>query len=250
MLSTVVHARAGSPPRGVEDLSGDGEDDLDRESLILAGQALTWQSAFSSGTLTAIPLSRTSALLVRHDGDTGPEQWHDRFVLGLVHRMKGELSIATVTARLLAQAAGGDSGDDAELLASAIDGFAGLLGDLDETRTSEGLAEQMVRDVLDTHSALLNGLVHQQLSVRQHEEFTIHTIRSASSHLTRSELERLGRQVGLPWPALPRNGVGRDLGMARWRSLMQSQRHQMWCRVEKNVLVTELWLRAPEDRSG
>ncbi|MEV5751286.1 hypothetical protein AB0L00_25985 [Actinoallomurus sp. NPDC052308] len=249
MLPTVVHAKAGSPPRGVEDLSGDGEDSLDRESLILAGQALTWQSVFSSGPLTAIPLSGTSALLVRHDGETRPEEWHDRFVLGLVHRMKGELSIAAVTARLLAEAADEDSGEDTELLASAIDGFAGLLGELEEERRPGGLAEQMVRDVLRTHAALL-GLVHQQVSVRRHEEYTIHTIRSVSAHLTRSEIERLGRQVGLPWPARPKNGIGRDLGMARWRTTMESQRHQMWCRVEKkNVLVTELWLRGPQERS-
>ncbi|WP_433183013.1 hypothetical protein [Actinoallomurus sp. CA-150999] len=251
MRSTVVRARAGSPPRGVEDLSGDDEDHLDRESLVLAGQALTWQSVFSSGALTAVPLSGTSALLVRLDEETRPEEWHDRFVMGLVHRMKGELSIAAVTARLLAEAAGEDSGDDTELLASAIDGFVGLLGELEEARTPEGLAEQMVRDVLRTHTALLNGLEHQQVSVREHEEFTIHTVRSASAHLTRSELERLGRQVGLPWPARPKNGLGRDLGMARWRATVQSQRHQMWCRVEKkNVLVTELWFREPRKRPG
>jgi hypothetical protein len=248
MRSTAVHARAGSPPRDVEDLSGDGEGSLNRASLVVAGQALTWQSVFSYGSLTAIPTSRTSALLVRHDDeDTGLEHWHDRFALGLAHRMKGELCIAAVAARLLAEAAGGDSEEDAELLTSAIDGFAGMLADL-EMRTSEGVADRMVADALRTHAVLLGRLVHQQVSVREQEEFTIHTVRSVSAHLTRCELERLPGQVGLPWPTRPRNGVGRDLGMARWRATMQSHGHQMWCRVEgKNALVTELWLRAPQE---
>jgi hypothetical protein len=248
MRATVVHARAGYPPGRVEDLSGNGQGALDRDSLVVAGQALTWQSVFSCGPLTAVPVSSTSALLMRHDGDAGLEQWHDRFALGLAHRMKGELSIAAVTARLLTEAASEDSGEDAELLASAIEGFAALLADLEVARAPEGIADRIVADALRTHTVLLGGsLVHQQVSAREHGEFTIHTVRSGSAHLTRSELERLRAQVGLPWPTRPKNGVGRDLGMARWRTTMQSQRHQMWCRVEgKNALVTELWLRDPQ----
>lgn len=248
MRATVVHARAGYPPGGVEDLSVTGQDALDRDSLVIAGQALTWQSVFSCGPITAVPVSSTCALLVRHNEDAGLDKWHDRFTLGLAHRMKGELSIAAVTAKLLAEAAGGDSGEDAELLASAIDGFAALLADLEVKRAPEGTGDRIVADALRTHTVLLgSGLENQQVSVREHGEFTIHTVRSGSAHLTRSELEGLRAQIGLPWPTRPKNGVGRDLGMARWRTTVQSQRHQMWCRVEEtNALVTELWLRAPQ----
>jgi hypothetical protein len=252
MCGTLVRAAAGCPPSSVGDLSVNGPGALDQDSLVVAGQALTWQSVFSYGPLTAVPVSSTSALLVRHDGEAGPEQWHDRFALGLAHRMKGELSIAAVTARLLTEAVDGYSREDAELLTSAIDGFTALLADLEVVSAPEDIAEWIVADALRTHTVLLgDGLVHQQVSSQEYGEFTIRTVRSDSAHRTRSELERLRTQVGLPWPTRPKNGVGRDLGMARWRSTVQGHRHQMWCRVEgKNALVTELWLRNPEEPRG
>ncbi|WP_433467313.1 hypothetical protein ACQPZP_09360 [Spirillospora sp. CA-142024] len=244
MLPVVVHARAGVQPSGVDDLSVPGGGSLDRDSLVAAGQALTWRSVFTSGSLTAIPLTAASAVLVDRDAGTPAELWHDRFTRGFAYRMAGELTIASVTAGLLGEAAS----EDVKLLGSAIDGLARLLTDLEEVRSPGVRAEQIVADTVRTHNALLGGLMRPQVSAREQGDFTVHTVRSVSRHLTRSDLEPMRARIGLPWPARVTNGVGDHLGLARWRITMQSNGDQMWCRLEaQNVLVTELWLRNPPE---
>jgi hypothetical protein len=242
MRPVVVHARAGVPPRGVQDLSTGSGVPLDQASLVVAGQALTWQSAFTSGPITAIPLTVASAVLFADA--SGPDQWHDRFARGVAHRMAGELAIASVTAGLL----GGEAGEDAELLGSAIDGLTRLLIDIERLQAPEqadGSDHQIVADAATTHAALLGTLTDQRISVREHGEFAVHTVRSVSADLGRGDLQRVLVRVGLPWPTHSEAGVGRDLGLARWRATFQAHGHQMWCRVDENALVTELWLRDP-----
>ncbi|TDC42550.1 hypothetical protein E1281_36070 [Actinomadura sp. KC345] len=251
MLPVVVHARAGVQPGGVEDLSCSGEAGLDRDSLVAVGQALTWRSVFTSGELTAIPLTTASAVLVGRDEGTPPETWHDRFTRGLAHRMAGELTIASVTANLIGEAVRGQGSEDAELLGSAIDGLSRLLTDLEEMRAPDVKAERIVADTVQTHTALLGTLAHQQVSAREQGAFTVHTVRSVSRHLTRSDLEPMRARIGLPWPAYVTDGVGDHLGLARWRTTMQSAGDQLWCRLEaQNALVTELWLRSPREPQG
>ncbi|GGQ22541.1 hypothetical protein [Actinomadura coerulea] len=248
MVPVVVHARAGVPPCGVEDLSGPAGGTLDRETLVAAGQALTWRSVFTSGSLTAIPLTAASAVIIGHDAETPPELWHDRFTRGFAHRMAGELTIASVTAGLLGETVSGNRDEDAKLLGSAIDGLARLLTDLEEACSPGEKADRIVADTVRTHSALLGVLAHQQVSARDQGEFTVHTVRSVARHLTRSDLEPMRARIGLPWPARVTSGVGDQLGLARWRATMQSDGDQMWCRLEaQNVLVTELWLRNPPE---
>jgi hypothetical protein len=233
----------------VEDLSAPGAGRLDEDSLVAAGQALTWRSVFTSGSLTAIPLTAASAVLIGHDGTTQPELWHDRFTRGLAHRMAGELTIASVTAGLIGDAVRGAWGEDAELLGSAIDGLARLLTDLEEVRSPGVKADRIVADTVRTHTALLGTVTHQHVSVREHGDFTVHTVRSVCRDLTRSELEPMRARIGLPWPARVTTGVGDQLGLARWRATMQSDGDRLWCRLEaQNALVTELWLRNPPER--
>ncbi|HEY8482063.1 MAG TPA: hypothetical protein VIL71_19725 [Spirillospora sp.] len=249
MLPVVVYARAGVPPSRIEDLTGPDQAELDRDSLVAAGQALTWRSVFTSGKRTAIPLTAASAVLVGRDEGVIAETWHDRFTRGLAHRMAGELTIASVTASLIGDAVRGQRGEDAELLGSAIEGLGRLLTDLEEVRAPGEKAERIVADTVRTHAALLGSLAHQQVTSREEGEFTVHTVRSVSRHLTRSDLEPMRTRVGLPWPAHVTDGVGDHLGLARWRTTMQADGDQLWCRLEaQNALVTELWLRTPPER--
>lgn len=248
MRPVYVHARAGIPPGRVEDLTGGRGTALDRESLITAGQAMSWQSTFTSGPVTAIPLTQASAMVLRAPGRTGPERWHDRFARGLAHKMAGELTIASVTTALLVHANPGEANEDAVLLGSAIDALSRLLTDLNEAQSPDESADRIVADALRTHEALLGGLVRQRVHVRRQKEFTVHTVRSVTRNGSRADLERALARVGLPWPSRAGDGVGEDLGLARWRVAMQLHGHQMWSRTEcEDVLVTELWLREPPE---
>ncbi|MGI8330910.1 hypothetical protein ACRYCC_13170 [Actinomadura scrupuli] len=247
MRPLVVHSRAGLPPRGVQDLNGGDGASLDQAALVTVGQALTWQSTFSSGPVMAVPLTGASALVLADRPRAGAEQWHDRFARGLAHRMAGELTIASVTAGLLGAAAAdtGDAGEDEELLGSAIDGLMRLLGDLERAEATADLG-QIVADAARTHLVLLGRVTDQQISCREHEDFALHTVRSVSGELQGDDLERVRGRIGLPWPARTETGLGPDLGLARWRATVEAHGHQMWCRVEDGrTLVTELWLRNP-----
>ncbi|MEU9021774.1 hypothetical protein [Actinomadura sp. NPDC048394] len=238
----LVQAQAGTPPGGVEELIGAGDAALDRDSLVVAGQALTWQTTFTSGSLTAVPLNETSAMVFSRVGGTGSGQWHERFARGLGHRMAGEITVASVTAGLLDEAAG--MAEDSEMLGSAIDGLARLLTEVEEAQMMEVSAARIVADTLSTHAALMGALTDQQVSERRQGDFTIHTVRSTSAGLPRPALERARARVGLPWPTQVENGLGSDLGLARWCTAMQAHGHQMWSRLEdEGILVTDLWLR-------
>ncbi|MEU6037471.1 hypothetical protein ABZ801_18890 [Actinomadura sp. NPDC047616] len=244
MQPVVVYARAGIPPRGVEDLSGPGGTCLDRDSLVAAGQALTWRAAFACGPVAAIPLTAATAVLVDAVAGREPEQWHDRFARGAVHRMAGELTILSVTAGLLAETAGRRRDEDVELFGSAVEGLAGLLVAMQEPQISGERADRIVADTIRTHGALLGGLTRQRVTVRRRGDFTVRTVRSVSEDLTRPELERARTRIGLPWPTRVDNGLGDHVGLAGWRATMQANGDQMWCRVEgEHTLVTELWLR-------
>jgi hypothetical protein len=251
MRPVYVHARAGVPPRRVEDLVGGHGAPLHRDWLVAAGQALTWQSAFTRGPLSAIPLTGTSAVIFRHHGEPGLGGWHARFARGLAHRMAGELTIASVAAGLLNGDRSGDGpAEDAELLGSALEGLSRLLIDLDEARALES-AEEILADAVRTHTALLDGIIAQRVSAHAQGDFTVHTVRSICEGVSRDELERVRTRVGLPWPTREgnRNGVGGELGLARWLTAVQLHGHQMWGRLEgENSLVTELWLRRPPAR--
>lgn len=238
----LVHAQEGLPPRGVEDLTGGGGAVLDRDLLVAAGQAMTWQAPYAIGSLVAIPLTRASAVTFHHPERAGVERWHDRFSRGLAHRMAVELTIASVTAGLLDEVATAQAGEDAAMLGSAIDGLARLLADLQGARRSEDIRSMIVADTMRTHDALLGGAACQRVSVRRNGDFVVHTVRSASRRLERGDLEGVRARVGLPWPALVGDVVGEDLGLARWRATMQARGHQLWSRLEgKDTLVTELW---------
>ncbi|MFF5259916.1 hypothetical protein ACFY4C_13290 [Actinomadura viridis] len=259
MRHVLVRARAGIPPGGVEDLTSDDGTPLDRDSLVAAGQALSWRSTFTCGSLTAIPLDGATALITgpggtdpepRQDPEPwqDPESWHDRFARGLAHRMAGELTIASVTAGLLGEAVSRELGEDASLLGSAIEGLAGLLTDLDGARAPGEIADLIVSDTVRTHVALLGRSARQRISARRRGDYTVHTVRSVSGDLARPDLEKARTRVGMPWPTGARNGVGADLGLARWRTVMQARSHQMWCRLEgENALVTDLWLRNAQE---
>ncbi|TDD85606.1 hypothetical protein E1293_10900 [Actinomadura darangshiensis] len=245
---TFVHSQAGVPPSRVEDLaSGDGTA-VDRHPLVVAGQALTWQTTFTSGSATAVPVSGASAVVFNHDDGTGQGRWNRRFARGFAHRMAGELTIASVTVGLLDETAGAEADEDAEMLGSAVDGLARLLTDLEDSQAPEESADRIVADALSTHAALMGPLIEQRVTVRQRDEFTVHTVRSVSADLRGPALERLRARVGLPWPARVENGVGVDLGLARWCTTMQVNGHQMWSRLEEGTaLVTDLWLRSPPE---
>ncbi|GAA3973828.1 hypothetical protein GCM10023085_65420 [Actinomadura viridis] len=253
MRHVLVRARAGIPPGRVEDLTSDDGAPLDRDSLVAAGQALSWRSTFTCGPLTAVPLDGTTALIIGPGGTDpepwqDPEPWHDRFARGLAHRMAGELTIASVTAGLLGEAVSRELGEDASLLGSAIEGLAGLLTDLDGARAPDDIADLIVADTVRTHAALLGRPARQQVSARRRGDFTVHTVRSVSGDLARPDLEKARTRVGMPWPTGARNGIGADLGLARWRAVMQARSHQMWCRLEgENALVTDLWLRNAQE---
>jgi hypothetical protein len=242
----LVHARAGVPPSGVEDLAGGDGAALYPDSLVAAGQAMTWQATYVLGAHVAIPLTRASALTLRHPGRTGPEGWHGRFNQGLAHRMAVELTIASVTAGLLGERAVPQGGEDATMLGSAIDGLARLLTDLNEAGGREESRSRIVADAMRTHDVLLGGPASQRVSVRRREGFAVHTVRSVATGLDRSDLERVRARVGLPWPARAGQGLGEDLGLARWLATMQAHGHRMWSRLEGEAdLVTELWLADP-----
>lgn len=238
-----VHARVESPPRGVQDLTVD--DAADPDSLVAAGQALTWRARFTAGSRTAIPLSDTCALVVEHE-EPAPEGWHDRFVRGLAHRLAGELTIATFGAGERPAPVSGEDADCAELLGSAIDGLGRLLADLEDAQTPEETAERMVADTAGTHLALLGAVTDQQVAVRQEAGFTVHSVRSVAAGATRADLERARSRVGLPWPSQAGASVGEELGLARWCTAMQVRGHQMWSSLQDDdALVTDLWLRDP-----
>ncbi|WP_329246127.1 hypothetical protein OG417_51075 [Actinoallomurus sp. NBC_01490] len=250
MRPVLIYAQEGFLPRGVEDLTAGVGLAVDHDSLVAAGQALTWRSTFTVGSIIAVPLTETSAVIVDFGGERGPERWSDRFARGLGHRLAGELTIASVTAGLLVGAAMGDAAEDAKLLGSAIDGLTGLLTDLEHIWMPEETAERIVADTVQTHLALLGSVADQRVSVRPRGDFTVHSVRSLSGELGRADLERVRPRVGLPWPARAGDGVGGDLGLARWCKAMQVRGHQMWCRLEDDkALVTDLWLRnRPEER--
>ncbi|SFQ45943.1 hypothetical protein K8Z49_27510 [Actinomadura madurae] len=250
MLPVCVHSRSGVPPGRVDDLTGDLGAVLDKESLITAGQAMSWQSTFTCGAVTAVPLTPASAMIFKTPGPADPQRWHDRFTRGLAHRMAGELTIAAVTTELLGHAAMGDTNEDAVLLGSAIDALGRLLADLTEAQRPEEGADRIVTDAKRTHEALL-GVVRQRVHVRRQKEFTVHTVRSVTKDRNRADLERAVARVGLPWPSRAGQGIGGELGLARWRAAMQAHGHQMWSRTEReDVLVTELWLRDPPEARG
>jgi hypothetical protein len=95
MRPLVIHTETGLPPRRLEDLIVIDGPPPERDALIAAGQALTWRSTFTTGSLTAIPLSGASALIVAFTREPGQECWDDRFARGFAHRLAGELTIAT-----------------------------------------------------------------------------------------------------------------------------------------------------------
>lgn len=68
MLPVCVHSRSGVPPGRVDDLTGDLGAVLDKESLITAGQAMSWQSTFTCGAVTAVPLTPASAMIFKTPG--------------------------------------------------------------------------------------------------------------------------------------------------------------------------------------
>ncbi|MCP9968491.1 hypothetical protein LUX57_27780 [Actinomadura madurae] len=72
MLPVCVHSRSGVPPGRVDDLTGDLGAVLDKESLITAGQAMSWQSTFTCGAVTAVPLTPASAMIFKTPGPGGP----------------------------------------------------------------------------------------------------------------------------------------------------------------------------------
>jgi hypothetical protein len=243
-----VHARLDSPPRGVQDLIVDDTADRDSlaDSLVAAGQALTWRARFTAGSRTAIPLSATCAVVVEREEPAPTEGWHDRFVRGLAHRLAGELTIATFGAGDRAAAAPAEDADCTELLGSAIDGLGRLLADLEDAQTPEETAERMVADTAGTHQALLGAVADQRVAVRQEAGFTVHSVRSVAEGATLADLERARVRVGLPWPSQAGTSVGEELGLARWCTAMQVRGHQMWSRLQgDDALVTDLWLRDP-----
>ncbi|MDL4772966.1 MULTISPECIES: hypothetical protein [Thermomonosporaceae] len=243
MHPLLVHTRVEVPPRGVQDLTVDDGLVAGRDSLVAAGQALTWRSRFTSGSRTAIPLSATCAVVVARE-EPAREDWHDRLIRGLAHRLAGELTIATFCAGGRDVSAPEEAAEDAELLASAIDGLGRLLADLEDTQTPEETADRIVADAVGTHLALVGAVADQQVTVRHGAEFTVHSVRSVSADMTRSDLEEARSRIGLPWPAQAGTSVGEELGLARWCIAMQLRGHQMWCRLEgDDALVTDLWLR-------
>lgn len=251
MLPLVVYAPTGVPPSGVADLSARNGSSVDRDGLVAAGQALTWQWPFGYGARIAIPLDATTAVVVGDGRGTGMDLWYERFARGLAHRIAGELTIASVSAGLLGETLGSESGEGVGLLGSAIEGLGRVLGDVDDMWNPAKAADQIVSDAVRTHVALLSGPADQRVTVREDGEFTVHTVWSVSAHLARADLERIRTRIGLPWPARTRNGVGPDLGLVRWRATLQAHGGQMWCRLEgENVLVTELWLRAPRSSAS
>ncbi|KAB2385929.1 hypothetical protein [Actinomadura montaniterrae] len=226
----------------MDDLTSENGTALDPDTLVVAGQALTWQAPFTSGPLTALPLTETSAVVFGNDDAVDPTRWHDRFARGLTHRMAGEITIATVSRGLLDEVAG--EHEENEMLGSAIDGLAQLLTELEEAQGREAPAARIVADACNTHAALMGTLTDQRTSVRSEGGFTVHTVRSTSADLRRPALERVRARVGLPWPTRRGDGVGGELGLARWCTVMQMSGHQMWSRLEHEaVLVTDLWLR-------
>jgi hypothetical protein len=224
---------------------------LDRDVLVAAGQALTWQSPFMLGSVLAVPLTRASAAAFDHPELVGADRWHDRFGRGVAHQMAIELSIASVTAELVGEAAGPQLAEDARMLVSAITGLAHLLQDLGGVRRPEECKSMIVADTMRTHNVLLGGLSHQEVSVRRGGAFAVHTVRSVPQRPERCDMDGVRARVGLPWPSQVGDGIGEDLGLARWRATMQAHRHQVWSRLEgRNALVTELWLRDPAGAAG
>ncbi|KAB2388846.1 hypothetical protein [Actinomadura montaniterrae] len=152
------------------------------------------------------------------------------------------MTIASVTAGLLDEAAG--MTEDSEMLGCVVDGLAWLLTEVEEAQMMEVPAARIVADTLSTHAALVGALTDEQVSERRQGDFTIHTVRSTSAGLRRPALERARARDGLPWPTRVENGLGSDLGLARWCTAMQAHGHQMWSRLEDEAtLVTDLWLR-------
>jgi hypothetical protein len=177
-----------------------------------------------------------------HSGTAAVEGWHDRFTLGFAHRMAVELTIASVTAEL----AGPRLGENAGMLGSAIDGLSRLLTDLEGVRGLEESRDLIVADAMRTHDVLLGGLKDQRVSVRRRGAFAVRSVRSVPRRPDGSDLEALRARVGLPWPARVGDGIGEDLGLARWRATMQAHGHLLWSRLEgRSSLVTELWLHDP-----
>jgi hypothetical protein len=239
-----VHARVEAPPRGVQDLTVDTAA-ADPDSLVAAGQALTWRARFTAGSRTAIPLSATCAVVVERE-EPPPEGWYGRFIRGLAHRLAGELTIATFGAGGRDAPASGDDADCAELLGSAIDGLGRLLADLEDAQTPEETAERIVADTAGTHLALLGAVADQRVAVRHEAGFTVHSVRSVAADTTRADLERARSRIGLPWPSQAGTSVGEGLGLARWCTAMQVRGHQMWSRLQgDDALVTDLWIRDP-----
>ncbi|MFG2084851.1 MULTISPECIES: hypothetical protein [unclassified Spirillospora] len=246
-----MHARTGSPPTGVEDLEcGDGSPP-DRDALVAAGQALTWQSPFTLGSVLAVPLTRASAVTFDHPELAGVDRWHDRFLRGFAHRMAIELTIASVTAELVGETAEAQPGEDVRMLGSAITGLGQLLKDLGVVRRPEECKSMIVADTMRTHDVLLGGLGSQEVSLRRRGAFAVHTVRSVPQRPERCDLDVARAQVGLPWPTRVGGGIGEDLGLARWRTTMQALGHQVWSRLEeRDALVTELWLRDLAEAPG
>jgi hypothetical protein len=229
---------------------GDGTS-LDRDALVAAGQALTWQSPFTLGSVLAVPLTRSSAATFDHPELVGADRWHDRFARGLAHRMAIELSIASVTAQLVGEAAGPQLAEDARMLVSAITGLAHLLQDLGGVRRPEECKSMIVADTMRTHDVLLGGFSYQKVSVRRAGAFAVHTVRSVPQRPERCDMDGVRAQVCLPWPTRVGDGIGDDLGLGRWRATIQAHRHQVWSRLEgSDALVTEVWLRDPAGAAG
>lgn len=240
MHPVVVHAPLRNPPYGVADLSGPAGTRPGSDALVAAGQALTWRAPFTCGPHTAVPLAGAAAVLVDRAADPGAEQWHDRFVRGLIHRLAGELTVISMTAGLLGETAR----DDAEPIGSAVSGLTRLVDDMNEARRHDESADRIVADTIGTHAALLGEPAEQDVSVRERDGFTVNTVRSVFPDLAPDEVERARSRIGLPWPARVGGVVGGHVGLARWRESMEAAGDRMWCRLDADgALVTELWLR-------